>query len=336
MSTQPLPSPSLPSAGGGPIFPVGHILISADATNPATWLGYGTWTAIGPGRVLVGQDTGDADFDTLGETGGAKTASHTHGAGTLTTDTHGGHTHGAGTLATSAHVAATVAAHASHAHHIRTSGSATISAHSSTVVASHATSAFNHKHDISSASLATISAHAQHRHVITKGNLPEHNHDIAAGTFSHSHTQQVRSNNTAGTAGSQGASAANTTSVGTTNSWTQPLAATNNTGNAGTCYTEYETQGAHTLGGGTEYADGAPSAVTHAGHVHDDHTLGGDTEGPILPVSHDPHTHDAHTMSGATATDGGHNHSVNSGATASGGGSIVQPYLVVIFWQRTA
>ena len=58
------------------------------ATDANTLFGYGTWTAIGAGRVLVGQDTGDTDFDTLKETGGAKTvasagtnaaeAAHTH------------------------------------------------------------------------------------------------------------------------------------------------------------------------------------------------------------------------------------------------------------------
>ena len=34
--------------------------------------GLGTWAAFGAGRVLVGLDSGDADFDTVEKTGGAK------------------------------------------------------------------------------------------------------------------------------------------------------------------------------------------------------------------------------------------------------------------------
>lgn len=56
------------------LFPVGSIYINASVdTNPATLLGFGTWTAFGAGKVMVGQDTGDTAFDTLEETGGAKT-----------------------------------------------------------------------------------------------------------------------------------------------------------------------------------------------------------------------------------------------------------------------
>lgn len=64
------------------IYPVGSIYTNAAvSTNPATLLGFGTWTAFGTGRVLVGVDTGNTAFDTLGETGGSADAivvSHTH------------------------------------------------------------------------------------------------------------------------------------------------------------------------------------------------------------------------------------------------------------------
>jgi microcystin-dependent protein len=49
------------------------VFISVVATNPATLLGYGTWVAFAAGRVLVGLDAGQTEFDTVRETGGAKT-----------------------------------------------------------------------------------------------------------------------------------------------------------------------------------------------------------------------------------------------------------------------
>ena len=75
------------------VYPVGSVYINAAvSTNPATLLGFGTWAAFGTGRVLVGVDSGDTSFDTLGETGGSKDAiipSHTHTA----TVTDPGHNH---------------------------------------------------------------------------------------------------------------------------------------------------------------------------------------------------------------------------------------------------
>ena len=54
-------------------WPVGSVFISIVSTNPNTLLGYGTWSAFGTGRVLVGIDAGQTEFDTVEETGGAKT-----------------------------------------------------------------------------------------------------------------------------------------------------------------------------------------------------------------------------------------------------------------------
>jgi hypothetical protein len=64
------------------LYPVGSIYINAtSAINPATLLGFGTWTAFGAGRVMVGFDSSNALFDTAEETGGSANAvlvSHTH------------------------------------------------------------------------------------------------------------------------------------------------------------------------------------------------------------------------------------------------------------------
>ena len=78
------------------LYPVGSIYTNASvSTNPNTLLGFGTWSAFGSGKVLVGVDAGDAAFDTLGETGGSKdaiTVSHTHTA-TFTGTALGTHNH---------------------------------------------------------------------------------------------------------------------------------------------------------------------------------------------------------------------------------------------------
>lgn len=66
--------------------PIGSIYESTDSTSPATLFG-GTWEAFGAGRVLVGLDAADSDFNTIGETGGEK-------AHALTAAENGQHYHG--------------------------------------------------------------------------------------------------------------------------------------------------------------------------------------------------------------------------------------------------
>lgn len=72
------------------IYPIGSIYINAtDATNPATLLGFGTWTAFGAGRVPVGFNASNTLFDTAEETGGSADAivvSHTHTATSSVSD----------------------------------------------------------------------------------------------------------------------------------------------------------------------------------------------------------------------------------------------------------
>lgn len=77
------------------VYPVGSIYISVVATNPGTLFGIGTWTEFGAGRVLVGLDATQAEFDTVEETGGGKT--HTLTAAEMPAHTHTIPIHLAGT-----------------------------------------------------------------------------------------------------------------------------------------------------------------------------------------------------------------------------------------------
>ena len=54
-------------------YPVGSIFMSTIATDPATQLGVGTWQAWGTGRVPVGVDAAQTEFNLTEKTGGAKT-----------------------------------------------------------------------------------------------------------------------------------------------------------------------------------------------------------------------------------------------------------------------
>ena len=67
------------------LYPVDSILMSTNSANPSTYLG-GTWVAWGSGRVPVGVDTGQTEFNTVEKTSGEK-------AHTLTTAELPSHTH---------------------------------------------------------------------------------------------------------------------------------------------------------------------------------------------------------------------------------------------------
>ena len=95
------------------LYPVGSVYINANvATNPGTLMGFGTWSAFGAGRVLVGFNASNSLFDTAEETGGSYDAtlvSHNH------TGTTGGqsadHVHG---------YSGTVSAAGAHMHNLST------------------------------------------------------------------------------------------------------------------------------------------------------------------------------------------------------------------------
>lgn len=75
------------------IYPVGSIYMSVNNTNPSNFIG-GTWVAWGAGKVPVGVNANDSDFNAAEKTGGEKT--HTLTAAEMPKHTHTGpsHTHG--------------------------------------------------------------------------------------------------------------------------------------------------------------------------------------------------------------------------------------------------
>ena len=97
-NTSKLATTGFVQAALGALYPVGSIYTNAAvSTNPATLLGFGTWSAFGAGRFMVGLDAGNAAFDTAQETGGSADAivvSHTHTATSSVSDPGHNHTIG--------------------------------------------------------------------------------------------------------------------------------------------------------------------------------------------------------------------------------------------------
>lgn len=150
------------------LYPVGSIYTNAtNNTNPATLLGFGTWTAFGAGRVPVGFDATNTLFDTAEETGGyadSVTVLHTHTATTVlsnTTHTHSGTTAGGG----------------SHNHYILADAinGAVMASNPNQPVSRQKTSGgdsdYNTEADVGgTATLGLTSTAATHTHTITTGN----------------------------------------------------------------------------------------------------------------------------------------------------------------------
>lgn len=82
------------------VYPVGCIYESTVATDPSTLFPGTSWTAFGQGKMLVGLDPNDSDFETNGASSGYKTVtltenqmpSHDHDD-TFATSNAGGHGH---------------------------------------------------------------------------------------------------------------------------------------------------------------------------------------------------------------------------------------------------
>lgn len=58
------------------VFPIGSTYITQDNTNPSTILNFGTWERL-KGKICLGLDENDTDFNSIGKTGGTKKHKHT-------------------------------------------------------------------------------------------------------------------------------------------------------------------------------------------------------------------------------------------------------------------
>lgn len=100
---------AIASLVGNLLLPVGALYSSTSATNPGTSLGFGTWTAFGAGRMLIGVGTLSGQTFAGGATGGdfapallshthtgttgGQSADHNHGVSGTTSGQSADHTH---------------------------------------------------------------------------------------------------------------------------------------------------------------------------------------------------------------------------------------------------
>ena len=165
------------------VYPVGSIYMSVNNVNPGTLFG-GTWIAWGGGRVPIGVDTSDTDFQTAEKIGGAKTVNLAH------SHTVNSHSH-----TTSGHTL-TVNEIPSHRHSVNiTSGNG--GAHSHVLVVKALLSSITHHHGegaYPSAASSTAGSYVDAQTVAGAVNTaPNHTHSVSGNTGnlgggnSHSH-----------------------------------------------------------------------------------------------------------------------------------------------------
>lgn len=283
------------------VYPIGSVYISTVSTNPATLFGVGTWAAFGAGRVLVGLNSGDTDFDAAEETGGAKTVicAGTVSQPTFTGSALGTHLHGTGTYAASAHAGTAVADHTY-------TPAGTVAA------------------PVFTGSSGTVSAQT----ISWPAGVP-----TFAGSALATHQHELPMQNVSGTV--QRFTAPATFGTGTSRAAVSTVTTTGNTTSSAVALSEAKTAG--TPAGTVAWPAGVPTngtvSFTPVG------TNGAPAfTGTQATLSHSVTQPSAHTLSGSSeAMSAGTPAGTVSQPTLTGSAtSVVQPYIVCYFWKRTA
>jgi hypothetical protein len=335
---------------GGEAFPVGSVFIAVVSTDPSTLLGYGTWSAFGAGRVLIGLDGGDANFDTVEETGGSKTVAS---AGTI--DSISGGTPAGTNDSISGGTPAGTNASVSGGTPAGTLDSITGGTPAGTVAWPVGVPTFSgsalagHTHTFAGGALAG------HTHTFTGNALAGHTHTFAGTALAgHTHTftgSAVNSGGASAGAIQRGATAStltlaththSVTAAGTLNSISGGTpagtndsitggtpAGTNNSISGGTPAGTLDSISGGTPAGTVAWPVGVPSfsGSALAGHTHT--FAGGALAGHTHTFTGAALAGHTHTFAGSAL--GGHTHTYTGSAT-----SVVQPYIVVYMWKRTA
>lgn len=192
--------------GGGTVaeqWPIGSIFHCALATNPATLLGFGTWSRFGQGKMLVSQLSSDPDFASAGSTGGSKTAkllAHTHTATTSAASTS--HTHTVGTAADHTHTAASGAMSANAVHgHVGSTGAMSANANHSHTATTNTTGSHTHMLSGILATAAVGGGTTDLTKYSTPGGLQtqyagDHSHSVTVQSSNVDHTHTITANST--------------------------------------------------------------------------------------------------------------------------------------------
>ena len=356
------------------VFPVGSFYTSYNInTNPATLLGFGTWTAV-QGRVLLSASSAYS----AASTGGAAThvitvgelPAHTHAA---STGSAGAHTHTASTASAGAHTHSVSGTAASAGEHTHTVTAASDGAHTHTVSGT-AASAGAHTHT------GTAAKAGSHTHTASAATAGAHTHTAMTSTAgAHTHTRGTMeitgSISSADTdefliyadqltatgafrlgpkvegrfiGGDYAGDVRQSFDFAASRSWTGSTS--DSGGHTHTLTTSSAGGHTHTLtvadGGAHTHSVSVTSAGAHTHSVSGTAATAGSHTHDVTAVKNGIHTHSvsgtaasagAHTHTVSVASAGAHAHSVSVSNTGGGAAmSLLPPYMAVYMWRRTA